>query len=287
VVERVSGIDVSRWQGEIDWAQVAAEGHRFAMIRSTIGDAYLDPRFYSNWDEARTAGLLVTAYHVVTPDKSAQQQIDYFFDVLGARRSDFPLVVDVERDDGVDRQGITACVRACLQEVEERDGRKPIVYTARWFWDRYLQPSDVWRGYHLWVASYTAEPLLPRDWDGWLFWQYTESGEVSGVSSQATDINWFSGTYEDLVAYVGKDDDQAPARPRRLRVRVVIPKLNVRSGPGIDYEDLGDLHDGDCLDILALTGDDVWVEFAPGKWAAFSLDGETYMKLIWQAGEEL
>ncbi|MGC9349448.1 MAG: GH25 family lysozyme [Anaerolineae bacterium] len=286
-MDRASGIDVSRWQGEIDWSQVAAEGHRFAFIRSTIGDDYVDPRFHFNWGEARAAGLLVSAYHVVTPDRPAQSQIDYFFDVLNDRTADLPLVVDVERDDGVSREEISACVQLCLEEVEARDGRKPILYTARWFWDRYLLPSVRWRDYQLWIASYTTEPLLPRDWEAWLFWQYSESGRVPGVASRATDLNWFAGSHEDLLAYVSRDEEEAAApEAGHWRLKVIIPKLNIRSGPGRDYEDLGDLRDGDCLDVLALSGDDVWVEFEVGKWAAFSLKGETYMKLVWQPDEE-
>jgi lysozyme len=285
-MDRASGIDVSRWQGEIDWPQVAAEGHRFAFIRSTIGDAYLDPRFYSNWDEARAAGLLISAYHVITPDRPAQAQIDYLFDVLDGRTADVPLVLDVEREDGVDRETISACVLSCLEEVEARDGRKPILYTARWFWDRYLLPSERWRDYQLWIASYTDKPLMPRDWDEWLFWQYSDSGKVPGVASRATDLNWFAGSYDDLLIYVGTDDEEEAPKAGRWHLKVIIPKLNIRSGPGRDYEDLGDLYDGDCLDILALSGDDVWIEFEPGKWAAYALKGERYMKLVWEPEEE-
>ncbi|MGC9469702.1 MAG: GH25 family lysozyme [Anaerolineae bacterium] len=276
-MEWVPGVDVSRWQGEIDWEKVAAADYRFAVIRATIGDQYTDPRFYHNWHGARDAGLLVSAYHVITPNAPADTQIDHFFEVLDDRQPDLPFVVDVERDDGAAPERITACVRDVLSTVEGRHGRSPIVYTARWFWNRFVLASDEWQNYDLWVASYTAKPVLPRDWKSWRFWQYSESGKVPGVTSRSTDVNWFAGRQEDLVDYA---NDKPRAVPRPLwRARVVIPKLNVRSGPSRDHVDLGDLYEGDQVEVLKLRGDDVWVEFAPGKWAAFALDGEQYMEV--------
>lgn len=276
-MDRVPGIDVSRWQGEVDWRKVRAAGYRFAVIRATIGDFYTDPRFYANWSGAQDAGILVSAYHVVTPDKPAESQIAYLFDVLDGRISDLPLVVDVERDDGADLAEITQCIRDCLQVVRARDGRRPIIYTARWCWNRYVLTSAVWQSYDLWIASYTADPVLPRDWSTWRFWQYSERGQVSGVRA-STDLNWFDGTYEDLLAYAGRDGGVPEVPKTGWRARVTTSKLNVRSGPGTDFEDIGDLYEGEVIDILTLSGEDVWVEFEPGKWAAVSLEGERYLE---------
>lgn len=276
-MDRVPGIDVSRWQGEVDWQRVKDAGYRFAFIRATIGDFYADPRFYTNWTGAQDAGILVSAYHVVTPNEPAESQIAYFFDVLDGRVSDLPLVMDVERDDGAEVTEISQCVRDCLQFVRARDGRGPIIYTARWCWNRYVLTSAEWQSYDLWTASYTTEPILPRDWSTWRFWQYSERGQVSGISA-ATDLNWFDGTYEDLLAYAGKEGEVPEIPKTGWRARVTTSKLNVRSGPGTDFEDLGDLYEGDVIDILILSGEDVWVEFEPGKWAAVALEGERYLE---------
>jgi len=283
VKERVPGIDVSRWQGQMNWREVAAGGFRYAFLRATIGDAYTDPRFYANWDGAREAGLLVSAYHVITPKVSASAQMAHFFDVLDDRISDLPLVLDVEREDGVAPAGITRCVKDCLYEVEGRENRKPIIYTARWFWDRLVLPAREWAEYDLWVASYTSLPLLPRDWTSWRFWQYSETGRVAGSGSRSTDLNWFSGSYDDLLAYAGKEREALPEPVVLWRARVIIPKLNVRSGPGRRFRNIGDLHEGDVVEVFSLTGQDVWVEFEPGKWAAFTLgdDEDTpYMEIL-------
>lgn len=280
-MERVSGIDVSRWQGVIQWEQVAAAGHRFAVVRATIGDTYTDPRFFANWDGARDAGLLVSAYHVITPKVSAEAQMTAFFNVLDDRISDLPLVVDVERDDGVEPAKITQCVRDCLREIEVREARRPIIYTARWYWNRFIQSSKEWQAYDLWVASYTSEPLLPRDWSSWRFWQYSQSGRVPGSGSRSTDLNWFAGTEDDLLTYAGTTPVARATAAPGWRMQVVIPKLNVRSGPGTSYKDVGDLHDGDVVEVRRLVGKDVWVQIEPGKWVAYAQKDEPpYMVLL-------
>ena len=157
---RTPGIDVSRWQGEINWKMVAAAGYRFAIVRATIGNYYTDPRFYVNWDGARAAGLLVSAYHVVIPDRPADSQIGRFFDVLGTSKADLPLVLDFESSHNCSPDEITACARDCLRIVAQRDERRPLVYTARWFWDAQVSDSSEWAGYDLWVASYGVDALV-------------------------------------------------------------------------------------------------------------------------------
>jgi GH25 family lysozyme M1 (1,4-beta-N-acetylmuramidase) len=284
-VANVSGIDVSRWQGEIDWVRVAAAGHHFAVIRATVGNHYTDPRFYENWRGARDAGLLVTAYHVVKPKNSAETQVARLFDVLEQRQPDLPLVLDVELADEQTPAVITGVIKECVQRIEQQTGRKPIIYTGAWFWDGNVLRAAEWASCDLWVANYGVEtPGLPLDWTAWRFWQYSESGRVGGVSSRRTDLDWFSGSYDDLRAYANRsaepvDTTNALLVARQLRARVTHPTLRVRSGPGVQYDHVSDLKAGDVLDILAVDGDDVWIAIEPGKWAAFTYRGETYMTL--------
>ncbi|MDY0018914.1 MAG: GH25 family lysozyme [Anaerolineae bacterium] len=283
-MEKTAGIDVSRWQGEIDWTKVAAAGYRFAVIRATVGDQYTDPRFYVNWGRAKDAGLLLSAYHVLKPGTTPESQLAYFMGVVGERKADFPLVLDIEVADGLSSQKVTDSVRTSLQRLTELEGRKPIVYSARWFWSANVRPSAEWAAYDLWVANYgVSEPTLFDSWKTWRFWQYSEKGKVPGVQSTSTDLNWFAGSYDDLLAYSGQalqpEPEPQPQPQVGLRAKVTISKLNVRSGPGMNYPDIGDLHAGDVVTVLSLGGKDVWVEFEPGKWAALCYQGERYMKI--------
>jgi len=173
------GIDVSYWQTSIDWTQVAAAGYRFAAVRATMGDTYLDPRFIPNWEAAKRAGLLVTAYHVVRPKHSAPTQTEALFKALAGRIPDLPLAIDVEVTDDMPKDVVTRITREVCEMTASRAGRKPIIYTARWFWNRSIDAAPDWSGYDLWVANYgTLNPVLPRDWTTWKFWQYTDQGSV-------------------------------------------------------------------------------------------------------------
>jgi lysozyme len=291
-MSRVSGIDVSRWQGKIDWGRVAASGYRFAVIRATVGNYYTDPRFYENWRGASEAGLLVTAYHVVKPKNTAESQITRLVEVLEDCQPDLPLVLDVELADEQTPATITGVIKGCAQRIEQHAGRKPIIYTGAWFWNPNVLRGDEFAQYDLWVANYGVEtPALPADWSEWRFWQYSDTGRVAGVSSQNTDLNWFNGSHEDLLAYASQArettehavtpdvEDEEPFVTRRLQARVTHPSLRIRSGPGVQYDHIGDLKAGDVVDILALDGDDVWVAIAPGKWAAFAFRSALYMTL--------
>lgn len=277
---KTSGIDVSRWQGEINWEAVAAAGYRFAVIRATIGNHYTDPRFYENWSGAKDAGLLVSAYHVVKPEHPADSQIERLFDVLDDRKANLPLVLDVELSDGLSPADVTACIRDCLQEVEDGDERKPIIYTARWFWNNQVLESPDWAEYDLWVANYgVSAPALPAGWDAWKFWQYSESGQVPGIAA-ATDLDWFAGSEEELLAYASAEPPPVEPEPTVvLRARVCVDTLNVRSAPGMNYGTIDQLHEGDVVDVVSVDGKDVWVQFGPGKWAPLSFRGKRYMEI--------
>jgi len=276
---KVPGIDVSRWQREVNWSRVAGAGYRFAVIRATIGNYYTDPRFYVNWQGAREAGLLVSAYHVVAPEKPADSQMERFFDVLEGRSGDLPLVLDVELSREVSPEGITASIQACAAVIEERDDRLPIIYTARWFWDRNVLEEPNWAQYDLWVAHYGVEaPSLPCGWDEWTFWQHSDHGQVPGIGP-ATDLNWFNGSEEQLLNYVKGEYELGESPLAGLKARVTVDAVSLRSGPGMNYGDVGELRAGDLVNVVSLSGDDIWIQVEPGKWAPFRSQGTRYMEL--------
>jgi lysozyme len=265
----VPGIDVSRYQGAVNWRAVADAGFRFAIVRATLWDVKLDETFETNWAGARANGLLVSAYNVIKPDVPAATQIDFFAQALVGHNWDLPPVLDIERDDGQTPQQITQCARESLCLSEQRFGRKPIVYTAQWFWDKFVLPSSEWAQYDLWVASYgAAEVSLPAAWSNWKIWQYSGNGHAPGIAGEV-DLNWFNGSYDDLLKYCQAEAPQPIGQRARAR-----STLNIRNGAGINYQDIGDLPAGAEVMIDKIDGMDVWVQIDANKWIALAYKGE-------------
>ena len=174
------GIDVSKWQGAIDWQAVAGAGYQFAIIKATEGTNYVDPYFATNWEGAKAAGLLVSAYHMLWPSLSAEKQAEHFLATLGERKADFPLVLDAERP-AVGNIG--AFVEEMALAVEAADNRKPFIYTARNYWNAHVGWAPGWSEYPLWVADYdAAAPAMPGGWNDWACWQYSNTGKVPGIA---------------------------------------------------------------------------------------------------------
>lgn len=208
----VLGIDVSRYQGRIDWAKVAEAGYSFAGIRATVGDYYTDPRFIENIHGARAAGIAWMPYHVVTPEKAPVKQIDRFLMTLGGNWPDLPLVLDVELVRDQTPTAITASVMLTSQILICSGYGVPLIYTGSWFWNPKIDHA-LWKWYTsfldkpppLWFAHYTSglTPYYPRDWTDWLIWQYSSSGKVPGIYGNV-DLNRWNGDRASFDASVKK-----------------------------------------------------------------------------------
>jgi lysozyme len=199
--DRLPGIDVSHWQGAVDWRRVADDGIVFAFIKATEGGDYTDPRFAANWAGAARAGVARGAYHFYRPQTDAAAQAQHFLRTVQLGAGDLPPVLDVEVTDGRSAAEIAAGVRTWLETVERATGRRPILYTRAGFWN---QVGGGLGAYPLWVAHYgVAEPAIPGDWDRWTFWQHSDAGRVDGVSGDV-DLNWFAGGRDDLQALTGR-----------------------------------------------------------------------------------
>ena len=273
------GVDASRYDNEIDWKQVYGAGYRFAVIRATVGDYYTDPRFYTNWDGAKNAGLLVSAYHVIVATNYASNQVNRLFSVLGTRKSDFPYIFDIERKDSTSKAVNAACIQDCVSELAKHDGRRPIFYTAQYFWKDYVASSPDWSKYDLWVASYSSKPYLPSDWTTWKFWQYSETGKVPGMGA-AADINNFNGSYDDLVKYCGTQPTPSTTSTTNLNAKVAVSVLNTRSGPSTSYKLGTKMVLGNTVNVINIAGSDVWLQQAPGKWSAAYYNGQQYLEMV-------
>ncbi|MMZ54911.1 Lysozyme M1 precursor [compost metagenome] len=197
------GIDVSRYQGNIDWKAVKADGISFAFIKASQGQRYVDPTFTTNAKGARAAGVMLGAYHFLdaTSVEAAKAEARHFADVMdqvgGAKALDLPAVMDYENNpSNLSKTIISAVALAFLIELERLTGRKPIIYTGNAFAANFNASLG---GYPLWIARY-SETRVPSDtvtWKRWDIWQYSDSGKIAGIKGNV-DMNEFDGTTDEL-----------------------------------------------------------------------------------------
>jgi lysozyme len=205
----VDGIDVSYHQGEIDWAQVAAAGKRFAFIRASAGTLTADSAYWTNRHGARAAGLAVGSYHFANPDwalNDAANEASWFLRNAAISSGDLVPVLDFETANGLDPASLTAWAQTWLSQVTAATGVRPIIYTTPKFWATHMVNTDWFakNGYSVvWIAHWTgsSQPWVPagglggHGWggNGWSFWQHSSSGIVPGISG-AVDLDRFNGS---------------------------------------------------------------------------------------------
>lgn len=195
------GLDVSHWQGSIDWRKVARAGKRFVFMKATDGDDYLDPTFATNRSGARSNGLVVGAYHFARPDASkgdALHEARWFVGHADPGPGHLLPVLDLETSKGLDRQEITLWARRWVAEVRRLTGVTPFVYTSPYGWMARTGDSRALArdGAPLWIAHWGVDsPTLPAgNWDGrgWRVWQHTSKGHVAGIAGHV-DLDVASG----------------------------------------------------------------------------------------------
>jgi lysozyme len=198
------GVDVSYYNGKIDWAKVKAAGNDFAFIRISDGTGFHDPQFAANWSGAQAAGVIRGIYQFFRPNQDIAAQADMVVAAAGTPGpGDLPPVIDVEATGNLSPASVAAKVRSWVDRVKAGTGVDPIVYTGKYFWrDQVGGPTSFARN-PLWIAQYTTLcPDLTPPWDTWAFWQYSESGSVPGMSG-AVDLDRFNGSLDELRALAG------------------------------------------------------------------------------------
>ena len=202
----VHGIDVARYQNQIDWAQVRRSGVSFAYIKATEGGDLLDERFKQNWRGARRAGMPRGAYHFYYFCRPAAQQARWFIRHVPRDPLALPPVLDIEWNPRSpscklrpEARKVRSEMRVFLDRISRHYGKNPMIYTSPDFYHQ----NQLWkvRGYDFWLRSVADHPSASYPGRGWAFWQYTGTGEVPGIEGNA-DINVFRGSYEAWVAWL-------------------------------------------------------------------------------------
>ena len=186
------GIDVSGYQRNIDFKKVKEDGIEIVYIKASEGSNYIDSHFERNYQQARKHGLKIGFYHYVTArtEEQARKQAQFFVSVISGKVADCKLAMDFESFGSLTREEINRIGLAFMQTVEQLSGKEIILYSNAY------TANTIWRGkltkYPLWVAQYGVnEPQNNGTWSSWAGWQYTDMGEVNGISTYV-DRNQFT-----------------------------------------------------------------------------------------------
>jgi GH25 family lysozyme M1 (1,4-beta-N-acetylmuramidase) len=244
------GIDVSRYQGTVNWDAVAASKNPeivFCGIRAGISWGYTDPFFSRNWSEAKRASqarqdkggfpLLRTAYLVLYFTEDPARMVDHFFSIVGNDLGELPLTIDVELDQGQGYKVISQKVHTVAQLITARAGRPPIIY-SRYLWiDQFITGTtgSLWNtppawlnDYDWWLAQYlrTPEehpgpPSLARGMnrERVIIQQTSDHGAPIGVQSLQMDYDRWQGDLTSLAKYVSVTPPPPPT-PMTLEERI-------------------------------------------------------------------
>jgi Lyzozyme M1 (1,4-beta-N-acetylmuramidase) len=193
----VHGVDVSRWQGEINWPRLRAHGANFAYIKATDGGDHLDPMFKKNWRGAHEAGLKRGAYHFFYWCRTAGEQADWFIRNVPKVEGALPPVIDVEYNGEsrckvrLSRKRILEKMKVFMDKLEAHYGQRPIIYTAPDFYADNLEGEFL--DYPFWLRAVAKHPSKVYPGRKWVFWQYSGSGLSQGVNEKI-DLNVFNGS---------------------------------------------------------------------------------------------
>lgn len=196
----IHGIDISHYQGKIDWEQlknamIKGCPVRFVIIKSTEGSSQLDENFRENFNQVRDFGFIRGVYHFWSNKSTAREQAYYFLDQVHLTDGDLPPVLDIEHkpaDKSV--EDFQRDVLTWLHIVEDKYHVKPIIYTYYKFKEQYLS-APVFDDYPYWIAHYYVDKVQYKG--KWKFWQHTDVGKLPGIKGYV-DFNIYNGSYYEL-----------------------------------------------------------------------------------------
>ena len=210
--ETLLGVDVSHWQGVMDWRKAKKAGVQFAFIKATEGLNWVDPQFKNNMDGCRYVDIPFGIYHfwrgLVSPELQAANFMKAYTYVGGG----IPFAIDVEAHDGITPKQTKISIAKLVQLLINETGKLPTIYTSKEKWDRYVEAYDRWKELPLWVANWdNVSPVLPRDWSSWYIWQYKveDNGYKYGAEQgKQIDLDHVKDAYLD---FYGIDVEVEPA----------------------------------------------------------------------------
>lgn len=233
--EKIDGIDVSHWQhaclewggdkcisrncDDIDWSQVYNANYKFVFVKATQGDDR-EPQiknqcFRNDMEKGKNAGLLMGAYHFVCTLNDPTREANFFVDVTQdyIKSGYLKPVLDIETYSGCTPycgtdatcwENVANWIDEWMSAVEARTRVEPILY-VNCDYARHLKDFSISAKYDLWIAHYTSASVPCSDEFGWDFWQYSDQGNVPGITANVVDLDLFNGDMSRLSTFVIED----------------------------------------------------------------------------------
>ena len=195
---KIFGIDVSQYQGKIDWDNVEAIEEqfelKFVIVRATAGSRKVDLKFKKNWSNLTESMYIQGAYHYYRPDENSTDQANNFIKNVKLRKGHLPPILDIEKmPKGQSMDKLKEGLQNWLTIVEKNYGVKPIIYTGEKYYEYFLQED--FPNYQFWIANYN--PWKEKIEAEYLMWQFTEKAQLHGIN-ELVDVNVFNGNVDDL-----------------------------------------------------------------------------------------
>ena len=199
----IRGVDVSHYQGEVDWQQLSKEGIRFAYIKATEGSSHKDEQFDQNWKNAQATDLRIGAYHFFSLDSSGIGQAQNFCETVAPVENMMPPVVDVEPYGGyrdpntLDKEKMLTELGNYMDGIEACYSTKPVIYTTE-EWLPVIQ--EQFADYDVWIRDVYGKPDASIQWT---LWQFSNRHVLKGYSGaeRYIDMNVFYGNEEEFNQY--------------------------------------------------------------------------------------
>lgn len=185
------GIDISHFQGAVNFNSVAESGIKFVYLKATQGTDFVDPTYQdrisalqqlnSNNKQLKKEPLLHGAYHFYQPAQDPVAQAQFFLKQVQNHKHSLPPMLDVEISQGTKPEEIQKGVTAWLAYVQQALNCKPILYSYGDFWTENLGAE--FNSFPFWLADYAPHPSVPKGLLNWRLWQYQDKGRVPGIES--------------------------------------------------------------------------------------------------------
>ena len=201
----VKGVDLSAYQGEIDWKLLADQNIDFAFIKATEGKDYVDEQFKTNWEKSQQTELKVGAYHFLSYETTGKEQAANYIKNVTMTNKNLPPVVDLElygiyEANPLPKEQVKVILDEFLKEIEANYGVKPIIYTTQRIFNMYIGTD--YKDYKIWIVDLdNSWPDTLPNGEKFTFWQYSHRGMMDGYNGDETfiDMNLYKGTYAEFL----------------------------------------------------------------------------------------